>query len=115
MIGNDYMTVVCVEGPSYYVMQGTARIGKDCARISGDNFALMEMPAGGMPWYYRMVWDQEKQRAERVPLSSNCWRNCWAQDSRKDGNPDDKYDSGHRTGRNTLFYGRYDCIRSVYR
>src|SRR5699024_4776556 len=35
MIGNDYMTVVCVEGPSYYVMQGTARIGKDCARISG--------------------------------------------------------------------------------
>ena len=46
MIGNDYMTVVCVEGPSYYVMQGTARIGKDCARISGDNFALMEMPGG---------------------------------------------------------------------
>ena len=46
MIGNDYMTVVCMEGPSYYVMQGTARIGKDCARISGDNFALMEMPGG---------------------------------------------------------------------
>ena len=46
MIGNDYMTVVCVEGPAFYIMHGTARIGKDCARVSGDNFALMEMPGG---------------------------------------------------------------------
>ena len=30
MIGSDYMTVVCVEGPAFYVMHGTARIGKDC-------------------------------------------------------------------------------------
>ena len=46
MIGSEYMTVVCVEGPSFYIMHGTARIGKDCDRISGDNFALMEMPGG---------------------------------------------------------------------
>ena len=46
MLGSDYMTVVCVEGPSYYVMYGTARIGKDCSKVSGDNFALIEMPGG---------------------------------------------------------------------
>lgn len=46
MIGKEYLTVVCVEGPSYYIMHGTARIGKDCAQISGDNFTLMELPGG---------------------------------------------------------------------
>src|SRR5699024_2130578 len=46
MVGSDYMTVVCVEGPSFYIMHGTARIGKDCSQVSGDNFALMEMPGG---------------------------------------------------------------------
>lgn len=46
MIGSSYMTVICQEGPSYYTMQGTARIGKGCSHISGDNFSLMEMPGG---------------------------------------------------------------------
>ncbi len=46
MIGQDYMTVICMEGPTFYTMQGTARIGKGCAQISGDNFTLMEMPGG---------------------------------------------------------------------
>ena len=46
MIGQEYMTIVCMEGPAFYTMQGTARIGKGCAQISGDNFTLMEMPGG---------------------------------------------------------------------
>ena len=46
MIGQGYMTVVCMEGPAFYTLQGTARIGKGCARISGDNFTLMEIPGG---------------------------------------------------------------------
>ena len=46
MIGQEYMTIVCMEGPVFYTMQGTARIGKGCAQISGDNFTLMEMPGG---------------------------------------------------------------------
>lgn len=46
VIGNSYMTVICREGPAYYTMQGTARIGKGCSQISGDNFAMMELPGG---------------------------------------------------------------------
>lgn len=46
MIGREYSTVVCMEGPAFYTMQGTARIGKGCSRISGDNFALLDMPGG---------------------------------------------------------------------
>ena len=46
MLGQRYMTVVCREGPTYYTMQGAARIGKGSSQISGDNFAMMEMPGG---------------------------------------------------------------------
>ena len=46
MIGQEYETVVCMEGPLFYTMQGTARIGKGCSRISGDNFSLLDMPGG---------------------------------------------------------------------
>ena len=46
MIGQEYMTVVCMEGPAFYTMQGTARIGKGCSQISGDNFTLIEIPGG---------------------------------------------------------------------
>lgn len=46
VIGSSYITVVCREGPAYYTMQGTARIGKGCSQISGDNFAMMELPGG---------------------------------------------------------------------
>ena len=46
VIGNHYMTVVCQEGPAYYTMQGAARIGKGCSQISGDNFAMLELPGG---------------------------------------------------------------------
>ncbi len=46
MLGNSYMTIVCLEGPAYYTMQGTARIGKGCSSISGDNYTMMDMPGG---------------------------------------------------------------------
>ena len=46
MLGHRYMTVVCREGPAFYTMQGSARIGKGCSRISGDNFTMMEMSGG---------------------------------------------------------------------
>ena len=46
MLGNSYMTVICREGPAFYTMQGTAHIGRGCAAISGDSFAMMEMPGG---------------------------------------------------------------------
>lgn len=46
MVGSHYMTVVCREGPAFYTMQGVAKIGKGCSNISGDNFAMMDMPAG---------------------------------------------------------------------
>lgn len=46
VLGSRYTTIVCREGPVYYTMQGTARIGKGCSRISGDNFTMMELPGG---------------------------------------------------------------------
>lgn len=46
MLGSRYATIVCREGPAFYTMQGTARIGKGCSRISGDNFTMMELPGG---------------------------------------------------------------------
>ena len=46
MLGAKYMTIVCREGPAFYTMQGTARIGKGCSNISGDNFTMMDMPGG---------------------------------------------------------------------
>lgn len=46
MIGNRYATVICREGPVFYTLQGTARIGKGCSQISGDSFAMMELPGG---------------------------------------------------------------------
>lgn len=45
-LGKEYTTVICMEGPSYYTLQGVARIGKGCSRISGDNFMMLELPGG---------------------------------------------------------------------
>ena len=60
------MTVVCREGPAFYTMQGSARIGKGCSQISGDNFAMMEMPGGrqGVALSDGMV--PGRRRAERA-------------------------------------------------
>ncbi len=46
VLGQDYETIVCVEGPGYYVLQGVARIGKDGQKISGDSFLMKTLPGG---------------------------------------------------------------------
>lgn len=45
-VGNEYRTIVCVESAKYHTLQGVARIGKGCSKISGDNFSLLELPGG---------------------------------------------------------------------
>lgn len=44
VLGSDYRTIICVEGPKFYTLSGVARIGKSCKRISGDNFSLLDLP-----------------------------------------------------------------------
>ncbi len=46
VLGEDYYTVACVEGPKFYTMQGLAKIGKGCRKISGDSFSMLDMPGG---------------------------------------------------------------------
>jgi len=46
IVGNEYGTVVCVEGAMYHTLQGVAKIGKGCDKISGDNFSLLELSGG---------------------------------------------------------------------
>ncbi len=45
-LGREYMTIVCLEGPAYYIMQGVARIGKGGSTVSGDNFMACELAGG---------------------------------------------------------------------
>lgn len=45
-LGKEYMTVICIEGPGFYTLQGVARIGKGCSQISGDNFMTIDLPGG---------------------------------------------------------------------
>lgn len=46
VLGNEYCTIACVEEARYYTLQGVARIGKDCEKISGDTFLLANLPGG---------------------------------------------------------------------
>lgn len=46
MVGSEYSTIVCVEGPKFHTLQGVAKIGKGCENISGDNFSMLELPGG---------------------------------------------------------------------
>ena len=46
VVGMEYSTVTCVEGPAYYTLQGIAKIGKGCEKISGDNFLMTRLPGG---------------------------------------------------------------------
>lgn len=46
VVGSEYSTVVCIEGPRFHTLQGVAKIGKGCDKISGDNFSLLELPGG---------------------------------------------------------------------
>ena len=46
IIGQEYCTIVTMEGPRYHTLQGVAKIGKGCEKISGDNFSMLELPGG---------------------------------------------------------------------
>lgn len=46
VIGEDYCTVACMEGARFHTLQGVARIGKGCEKISGDTFLMTELPGG---------------------------------------------------------------------
>ncbi|MGN0393670.1 MAG: SpoIIE family protein phosphatase [Bariatricus sp.] len=46
VLSQEYCTVICVEGPGYYTMQGIAKIGKGCQKISGDSFLMTRLPGG---------------------------------------------------------------------
>lgn len=43
IVGTEYGTIVCEEGAKYHTLQGVARVGKGCDKISGDNFSLLEL------------------------------------------------------------------------
>ncbi len=45
-VGAEYGTIVCVESAKYHTIQGVAKIGKGCSKISGDNFSMLELPGG---------------------------------------------------------------------
>lgn len=46
MVGVEYGTIICVESAKYHTLQGVAKIGKGCEKISGDNFSLLELAGG---------------------------------------------------------------------
>lgn len=46
VLGTEYCTLVCVEGMRFHTIQGVAKIGKGCEKISGDNFSMLEMKDG---------------------------------------------------------------------
>ncbi len=46
ILGEEYSTVACVEGAKYHTLQGVARIGKNCDKISGDTFLMTDLPGG---------------------------------------------------------------------
>lgn len=46
ILGREYVTIVCMEGPEYYTLQGVAKVGKGSNEISGDNFMMMDLPGG---------------------------------------------------------------------
>jgi len=46
VLGEEYSTVICMESPRYQTLQGVAKIGKGCNKISGDSFLMKELPGG---------------------------------------------------------------------
>ena len=46
ILGEEYCTIACVEGAKYFTLQGVAKIGKDCEKISGDTFLMKHLPGG---------------------------------------------------------------------
>ena len=46
VIGEEYRTIVFMEGAGFHTLQGVAKIGKGCDKISGDTFLMTELPGG---------------------------------------------------------------------
>lgn len=46
ILGREYITAAFLEGPAFHTLQGVARIGKGCSKISGDNFSMVDLPGG---------------------------------------------------------------------
>lgn len=46
VLGTEYCTITFVEGPRFHTLQGVAKIGKGCRRISGDSFSMIDLPSG---------------------------------------------------------------------
>ena len=46
VIGEEYCTIACVENARYHMLQGVAKIGKGCEKISGDTFLMADLPGG---------------------------------------------------------------------
>ncbi len=44
VVGQEYGTMVFVEGPKYHILHGVARIGKNAEKISGDNYVILNLP-----------------------------------------------------------------------
>ena len=43
VLSADYCTIAFVEGARYYTLQGVAKIGKGCKKVSGDSFSMLDM------------------------------------------------------------------------
>lgn len=46
IVNADYQTLTCVEGTKFQTLQGVAKIGKGCEKISGDNFSMIDLSGG---------------------------------------------------------------------
>lgn len=46
LVGEEYCTVACVESARFHTLQGVAKIGKGCSKISGDTFLMTDLPGG---------------------------------------------------------------------
>ena len=46
LVGEEYCTVACVESARFHTLQGVAKIGKGCEKISGDTFLMTDLPEG---------------------------------------------------------------------
>lgn len=46
VLGREYCTISCIEKMPYYTVQGVAKIGKGCEKISGDSFSMLKLRDG---------------------------------------------------------------------
>ncbi len=73
LVGEEYCTVACVESARFHTLQGVAKIGKGCEKISGDTFLMTDLPEGkkGIALSDGMGSGEEAFRAR---WSLRCWR-----------------------------------------